>query len=422
MEGFRIINFILQSTYLLAHFFILLWLFRNRQPTPIWYWFVLLGVAVWIWVSGRFLETIVYLFFPMNNDAYVFAANYQYVGNTMAVVAYTIWSFYIAGYDKLASNKLFQFFIFLCPIVVCSLVFTNDYHHLFYTKLMMGQQVIHGPLFMACTIWSYLILFAGYLVSIIHIIRNGPDKGKRLFMFSLFPVMPAIAVLLRSLTGIDRLDYTPIIMTVSFYCLYLIIFKYNYVNIIPSSIEAVLKQTAHPIGVYDLERRTFIYANSIALEKYYEAACEFSRLLPTTANQFEGVFDGKSIEVNITPFPQSNTILVTATDMSEIAEQQFLLDLQIEALKALSRTLEEENRNIDAYLGSLYQATGIKQKQDLITRTYEMIYRVFGEIEYNLKAAKASPIAAETFLADNLRLAKECITAIREAVVQLREV
>lgn len=422
MEGFRIVNLILQSTYLLVQFLFILRLLRQRQPSPIWYWFIFLSIALWVWVSGRFMETIVYLFFPMDNNAYVFAANYQYLGNTTATVAYLIWNLYLAGQDRLASNKLFQAFLFACPIIICTLVFTNDSHQLFYTKLVKGQPVSHGPMFAPCLIWSYLISFAGYLISIVNIVKTGQDKGKRLFMFSLFPVLPMLAVLVRTLSGIDKLDYTPIIMAISFYCLYLIVFKYNYVNIIPSSIEAALEQTSHPIGIYDPDRKAFVYSNRIAKQKYADAAKGFHPLLSEAPGRFEGVFDGKDLKIDAIPMPESSAVLVTVTDMSEVAEQQALLDSQIKELESLSRTLEEKNRNIDAYLGSLYRVADLKQKQDLITHTYEMIRRIFEAVESNLKAAKESPGIAAVVLEDNLHLTRKCIHAIRETVAQLREV
>lgn len=70
MQGFRIVNLIMQSAYLIGHALFIVMLYRKRQPTPVWRWFFLAAIAMWLWVSGRFMESIVYLFFPTNNDAY----------------------------------------------------------------------------------------------------------------------------------------------------------------------------------------------------------------------------------------------------------------------------------------------------------------------------------------------------------------
>ena len=160
MELYRIINFIIQSAYLIAHLVFIIALYRRRQSTPVWFWFFGFCIAAWVWVSGRFLETIVYLFFPTNNAFYQFAANYQYIGNTTAAAAYLLWVMYLSGQDRPASSKWFQALVFACPVVICSLVFTNPWHHLIYTKLDMGQRVAHGALFLPCLLWSYLLLLS----------------------------------------------------------------------------------------------------------------------------------------------------------------------------------------------------------------------------------------------------------------------
>ena len=87
MEGYRIANFVLQLAYLLAHVVFTVKILRVRRDTPVWTWFFLFSVSMWLWVSGRFAESVVYLFLPADNAAYVFAANYQYIGITLAAVA-----------------------------------------------------------------------------------------------------------------------------------------------------------------------------------------------------------------------------------------------------------------------------------------------------------------------------------------------
>ena len=87
MESYRIINFIMQTAYLAGHLLFILALVRRRQPTPVWRWFFWLCVTAWLWVSGRLMESVVYLWFPGDNEFYRFAANYQYLGNTAAATA-----------------------------------------------------------------------------------------------------------------------------------------------------------------------------------------------------------------------------------------------------------------------------------------------------------------------------------------------
>ena len=184
MESYRIINFIMQTAYLAGHLLFILALVRRRQPTPVWRWFFWLCVTAWLWVSGRLMESVVYLWFPGNNEFYRFAANFQYLGNTTAASTYVIWTLYLAGRDRLASSGWFRALIFAGPAVICILVFTNPWHQLFYTKLDMGERVAHGPLFTPCVLWTYGLLLAGYVISIRFVLRTERDRARQIVMFS----------------------------------------------------------------------------------------------------------------------------------------------------------------------------------------------------------------------------------------------
>ena len=420
MQGFRIVNLIMQSAYLIGHALFIVMLYRKRQPTPVWRWFFLAAIAMWVWVSGRFMESIVYLFLPTNNDAYVFAANYQYIGNTTATVCYVIWVFHLSGHGRLASSLPLKVFLFSCPVVVCTLVFTNQWHHLFYTKLVMGERVGHGPLFAPCMIWTFLILFSGYITSIRFVLRTGHEVVKKLFMFSLFPVVPAIGVLVRSLSGIDRVDYTPIVMAIAMFSLYQIIFGYHYVNIISASEREVIEQTAHPISLYAPNKAAMTYLNRAARDRA-DARTDMISNIGNEKRSFEKEYNGEHWKIDVTPFPEGGAILVAGTDVSDIVREQQALGRQIEELESLRQTLEESNRNIDAYFESLCNTEGLRDKQALISETYAVIRQTLQRVNENLLSAKGRPGEAEDALCENLALTRQCIAAIRQAVTRLKE-
>ena len=420
MQGFRIVNLIMQSTYLIGHALFIVMLYRKRQPTPVWRWFFLAAIAMWLWVSGRFMESIVYLFFPTNNDAYVFAANFQYIGNTTAVVSYVIWIFHLSGHDRLASSLPLKVFLFSCPVVICTLVFTNHWHHLFYTKLVMGERVSHGPLFTPCLIWTYLILLTGYIASIRFVLKTGRDIARKLFMFSMFPVVPAIGVLVRSLSGVDRVDYTPIVMAIAMFSLYQIIFGYHYVNIVSASIREVIEQTAHPISLFSPDRAVITYLNRAARDRA-DVSVDMISNIGNEKRSFEKEYNGEHWKIDVTPFPEGGDILVAGTDVSDIVWEQQALDRQIVELESLRQTLEESNRNIDAYFESLCNMEGLRDKQALISETYGAIRQTLQRVNGNLLSAKGRPGKAEDALRENLALTCQCIAAIRQAVARLKE-
>ena len=420
MQGFRVVNLITQSAYLIGHALFIVMLYRKRQPTPIWQWFFATAIAMWFWVSGRLMESVVYLFFPTSNAAYVFAANFQYIGNTTAAVSYVMWIIHLSGHDRLGSSIPLKIFLFSCPVVICALVFTNQWHHLFYTKLVMGERVGHGPLFAPCLIWTYLILLAGYITSIRYVLRTGRDIVKKIFMFSLFPVVPAIGVLVRSLSGVDKVDYTPVVMAVAMISLYQIIFSYHYVNIVSASIREVIEQTAHPISLYSPDRAAMTYMNRAARNRTDANDVMISQI-GDERRSFEVEHNGEHWTIDVTPFPEGGAILVAGTDVSDIVREQRALSRQITDLEALRQTLEESNRNIDAYLDSLCDTEGLRDKQALISETYAAIHQTLQRVNGNLLSAKGRPGEAEDALRENLALTRQCIASIRQAVARLKE-
>jgi len=420
MELYRIANLIIQSAYLIMHLLFIMVLYRGRQSTPVWLWFFSFCIASWVWVSGRFMETIVYLFFPTNNDFYQFAANYQYIGNTTAAVFYLLWVLYLSGRDRLASSGWFRAPVFACPAVTCSLVFTNRWHHLFYAKLDMGQRVVHGALFMPCLLWSFLILLAGYIVSIRFVLGTGRDRLRQLVMFSLFPLLPVAAILVRSISGVDRFDYTPIVMTICVISLYQIIFKHHYVNIVSLSIREVIEQTEHPIGIYDSPTGKWRYVNRVAACEFEGALRQILTQLPDAPGRLEGDFDGRHMIVDVTPLSGGASTLIAATDMSGIFREQSELEDQIRALESLHLELDEARRNIDAYLETLPDSEEISRRQELIAAAHGVADDVFQRVEKNLEAARRNPGDAEEALRENLDLTRDGIAAIRSAVARLR--
>ena len=260
MEWYRIFNLITQGIYLPLHLIFIIGLIRNRRSSPIWQLFIVIVSGLWVMVSGRFLETIYYMFVKENNF-YKFAVYYQLVGTTIATFSFLLWNMYLAKYDKLTSSKIFKAFLCIIAFLIIIIIVTNDLTHLFYTKLVGGEPVEHGKLFYVCLLLVYGALFIGYIISLIHIIKHGKDKIKRIIVFSMYPLLLAIAALVRSITKVDEVDFTPIIMFLSIGSLYLIVFKYRYISFVNKTKETILEKIDSIIIEYDLDSKDIIYQN-----------------------------------------------------------------------------------------------------------------------------------------------------------------
>lgn len=420
MEWYRVVNFIMQAVYLPFHLVLFYRLIKVYQPTPIVRWFLIVITGLWGTVSGRMLESIAYLFFPVNSF-YVFSVYYQLIGTTFATAAYLIWNLYLAGHDRLAESRIFKTFLLSVSAAVCLIICTNGFHHLFYSYLVMGERVGHGKLFWLCVFLVYIMLMIGWIVSLVHIARHGKQKIKRMIVFSLYPILPAVNGLFRAITGIDELDFTPVCMAVSIYCLYLMVFRYRYVDIVSQSIESALAQTRSAMLVYDSARNEVIYTNRSAQMDYPDILKLVRPVLKREVCSIEDMYGDKNVRITVTPIAQTDFLAITVADVSDIAKERSMLEEEIVKKNTLVEELNEKKRNINAYLDILYEIPDLKSKQEMIVSAQKELTEAFLEAEQNLIAAESADGKAEDALHKNIRLTQRTIESVRAAVAALRE-
>lgn len=420
MEIYRIINLIMHAIYLPLNLGFIILIFRNRQSSPIWKWFVTVVIGLWIMVSTRFMDSILYAFYP-DNRLYRFEVYLQLISTTIATAAFLLWNLYLAGKDNIADKKSFRVFIFSISAFVCVIVGTNSYAKLFYKQAEMGKEHIHGVLWIPCFLIVYGMLFAGWLISVKNILHEGSEKVKRIIIFSLYPFGPAIAGLVRSITKVDELDFTPVVMTVSVFCLYNIVFKNNYANVVPQSMEEALNYTESGLAVFSATDGTIEYCNKAASEKYIDILAEIKKEIAKTHRVPEDIHGSEMMSVSTSSINDDKSYLVVLTDISEVYRKQLLLNEQNEVLSKAVSELEERRKNIDAYLNALYQIPNLKEKYDLFSKAQEDTQKAFRQMLENFKTADSNLEDADEALTDNIKLATETIATVRSAVSKMKE-
>lgn len=198
MDWYRIANLIMQATYLPVHLFFIIKLIKYRQPSPVWRWFILVVLGLWGLIAGRLAETLLYMFWQ-NDTAYAIEVDFTLASTTVATMSFLFWNLYISGNDRLANSRGFRYTIKAVSVTVCCIFITNPIHHLFYEHLELNGLKSHGKLFPVCVLIVYGMLFAGLVISIVHIIRHENEKIKRIIVFSMYPLLPGILNLVRSL-------------------------------------------------------------------------------------------------------------------------------------------------------------------------------------------------------------------------------
>lgn len=421
VEWYRMANFIMQAVYLPIHLLFIVKLIKHRQPTPIWRLFILVVAGLWGLIAGRFIETCLHLFWQ-NNIAYAIAVDVTLVSTTVATASFLFWNLYIAGHDNIAENKPFRTLIYIASIAVCLIIVSNPWHHLFYTELDLLGAKTHGPLFIPCTLTVYGMLFAGLIISIIHIIRYDNDKIKRILVFSMYPILPGVTNIIRSAMKNDTLDFNPIVMSLSILCLYQIVFKKSYAGVITESIESVLNQTRTPIVVYTPQNGEILYKNAAAA--YYPDSVIKDSIVKfgTEEKEIEFTYEERSIRATSNLSKEEGKFIATFTDATDVVYQQKCLDEQLEKQDRMLVKLDEQKRNIEAYLEALYSIPDLKEKQEMTQKVQELILESFSKLGKNLELAAESQTMNTEPLEENILITQETITTIRKLVAKLKEV
>lgn len=239
-------------------------------------------------------------------------------------------------------------------------------------------------------------------------------------MFSMFPLFPAIAALIRSVTGVDELDYTPLVVAISVFCMYLIVFRRNYVNLIPQSMESALEQTESALVVYDTGSGGITYKNRAA-EVYAEYLPEILQNAGKPGDVREETVGPAVLRIRVSDFGDGASRLVTMTDVTSLTEQHRRLEEEIIQRDEAVNELEDKRRNIDAYLEALYQIPDLKEKQVLFDGTKEETVRAFATMQSNMDRAAGDIAECEPLLNETIEISEKTLASVRKAVAKMKE-
>lgn len=132
--------------------------------------------------------------------------------------------------------------LFIVPVISIVMLFTNSYHHLFYTTFsLIPSQQISGIYFAVHTIYSYLCIGIGLAYLGIFSIKNyGFFSRQSLLIF--FGIL--ISLVVDSFSTFKIFDWSAaienIVFAVTAICFILAIIKFDFLNVIPIALQTVV--------------------------------------------------------------------------------------------------------------------------------------------------------------------------------------
>ena len=184
---------------------------RHRDAPGTWPVALFLGAAT-LWTAAYTLELA-----SADLPANLFFTYIQYPGIVTVPVAWFLFVLYYTGRDRWLRRPIVYLF-FVVPVLTLFFVFTNDFHHLYYTAItpitVWGLVIwvfTYGPLFWIHGVYSYALVLTGALLMVEKYVNSPPvfrHQISLLFYASIIPFAANVIYVL-DLGPVPGFDLTP---------------------------------------------------------------------------------------------------------------------------------------------------------------------------------------------------------------------
>ena len=269
--------------------------------------------------------------------------------------------------------------LLIVPVVSLIVLWTNDFHHLFYKNYSVDFSINeYGPYFNIHNIYSYVLLLIGIIYLLKFSIKNSGFFSKQSILIVIGISIPGITNILGTFQIIPMSIYiTPITFTITVIFCAISIFKFQFLGVTPIAMQKIVDRISDSFVVLDESNRiidfnkTFIKTFNIKdnnlrninfidflkdkkirrdviddIEKYIEKA---NRSKKTISFEQEVKVVNKFFNIEITPIYSDGSFLGTLFLLKDITQHK----QDIETIKRNQDILMERER-----LASLGQLIG----------------------------------------------------------------
>ena len=358
-----------------------------------------------LWSTGLVLQ--ITLSKPLNIEP-VYFDYIVYIGACFVPVS--VFFMGLIFYKTKIKFKKKYLLLFVIPIISLIILWTNDYHHLFYEKYSTNiAETVYGKYMVVHNIYSYILLIIGIAYLLKFSIKNSGFFSKQSILIVLGISVPVVVNILGTFQIIPMSIYiTPITFTITIICCAISIFKFQFLGVTPIALQKIVDRMSDGyivIGdnneIIDFNR-TFIKTFNLTEENV--RGKDFTEFLKENQNSKKNI---QKIEKAI--------INAQKTNKTEAFEQQF------EKIKKYFRIEITKISSEGTSLGTLVLLKDITQhKQDMETiknnqdilmerERLASLGQLIGGIAHNLKTPIMSIAGAAEGLEDLIKEYDESI-------------
>ncbi len=187
-----------------------------------------------------------------------------YIGTCFLPIFFLLFGLTFAK-TKIAFTKKYLLLLVI-PIVSLLVLWTNDFHHLFYVKYgVLNSETVFGSYFPIHSLYTYILILTSVVYLLRYSIKNSGFFSKQSFCFIIGTLIPLVVNII-GLFGIEMSIYiTPISFTATALFYSLAILRFNFLKATPIALQTVVDRMSDGYIVLDINdtiidfNKTFLY-------------------------------------------------------------------------------------------------------------------------------------------------------------------
>ncbi len=242
--------------------FLIVYLSKKKSKNQLNKVFILALSLLILWSIGLIAQ--ITLSGPLNIEP-IYFDYFVYIGACLVPVAVFFMGLIYAN-TKIEFKKRYLL-LFIIPIISLIVLWTNDYHHLFYEHYSLDFQTnVYGPYATIHNIYSYILLAWGILYMLKFSIKNSGFFSKQSLLIVLGVSVPLVVNILGTFKIIPMSIYvTPITFTVTIICCAIAILKFQFLGVTPIALQKIVDRISDGYVVLD-ENNTITDFNKTFLD------------------------------------------------------------------------------------------------------------------------------------------------------------
>ncbi len=376
--------------------FLLIYLLHNKKSTQLRNVFIADCIFTMIISIGVLCQSLLSTYLSI--DPILFE-NFIYIGTCFLPISILFTGLIFAN-TKINLKKSYML-LFIIPILSLLILWTNDFHHLFYEYYSFNiNECIYGDYIVIHHLYSYGIMFIGMFMLLKFSIKNSGFFSRQSLLMFIGILIPLITNILGSFQLIPMSVYiTPITFTVSILSIALSIFKFDFLKVAPIALQRIVDKISDAYIVINEDNKITDFNQSFL--NIFNANSNIVR------NQNLIELTEKNSHLNVDP----NALKSLLTDVKD-SDKTVILDKYFEKLNKYFHIEINRIESKGNFLGTLIllkditqhtiDMQTIKDNQDMLIEKERLasLGQMIGGIAHNLKTPIMSIAGATEGLSD----------------------